>query len=354
MSSHLSNLELLSALLDGQLQGEEKDRAQALASSAEYRDEWESLQQQRSLFQSLPEFRLPPDFVEQTLERAEAALNHGSDDLIHDQTQRTHANKFVSFYGQERPVAIGLFATLAALILAMIYLGGQTPKKGAGSSLAATGDSIQTEAQDLDDSKNDRMELTDDASEIKKPSVGPAENAEKVLAQKSTGEFAAARLQVKAAGADRLGGSRLGSSRTADEIWLVDLSPEASTKVIEKAFMTEGLELELRSARFAYQAVYLSASPLSVHRIFKRLADEDLSTSAVRLPAVPRWKESGEKQIQVLEQLEFFSNQAKDDPANHRSQLEQINRWFELNAGLADESSTLKKRNYLIMLRLTN
>jgi len=74
----LSNDELISAYLDGELSGEEQQRAeQLLAESAESRQLLEELRSLRSGMESLPRHRLEGDFASRVMDRAERAMVTG-------------------------------------------------------------------------------------------------------------------------------------------------------------------------------------------------------------------------------------------------------------------------------------
>lgn len=92
----LSNDELISAYLDGELSGEEQQRAeQLLAESAESRQLLEELRSLRSGMESLPRHRLEEDFASRVMDRAERAMVTGefADENIADGQAATAEQK---------------------------------------------------------------------------------------------------------------------------------------------------------------------------------------------------------------------------------------------------------------------
>ena len=312
MSSPLSQEELLSALLDDQLTGEEKLRAEALAASPEYESYWNSICQQREQLRALPRFELGTEFAQSTLQKAVEAV--APDRYPTAPFSISASNPKVN----ERPAAWGLLISLAATIFFLLL-----------------GINFKINESRVVDNKRSSETTSDGAIEmIPLP------------------EELSSMPQVKAAGADRLGGT---AAKSADEIWMVDVPQAADFETIENAFLAEGLELNLEASDQPYRAVYVNVSATSLRKIFKRISSDGLMASAMKLPEVPDWTASSrngsDSNVQVVEDLAYFQGGASAGESVQRSQLEEINRWFELDPGLADQSEGLKKRNYLLLFR---
>lgn len=116
--------ELLSALLDGQLSGEERVRAEALLGEESFRELYQQWEQQRELFRELPRYQLDEGFAERVLQ---AAGSGGADNgTASSNAALAPAATYAAARGvrrnRENWWALGTVGTLAALLLATLFL----------------------------------------------------------------------------------------------------------------------------------------------------------------------------------------------------------------------------------------